>query len=132
MANSLVEFEVKLDELRKLYVAGLNDRMADIDQGWRATLRGGDEEQRESMILKVHSFAGSGAMYGFSAISEAARSLEHTLESIEADSGGPTPSQIKEGEAGLVNLRKAISDIREALHRAAVSESGEAGGHLIV
>ncbi len=132
MSDSTAEFESKLDELRTLYVAGFDDKMADIVQGWQATLRGCGEEQRESMIRKVHSFAGSGAMYGFSVISAAARSLERTLVSIAADNGGPTPNQIKEGEAGMENLRKAISDSREALHRAAVSDFGEASGQLIV
>lgn len=132
MPESTMELESMLDDLRKLYVAGLDDKMAAIDQGWQASLGGCGEEQRASMIRRVHSFAGSGAMYGFSAISAAARSLEHTLGSIETNGGGPSPDQIEAGEAGLRNLRKAISDSRETLDRAAEPVLAEAGGPSIV
>ena len=108
MAESMVELENKLSDLRKQFVDGIPARLANIEEQWQALNQGVDGEQRETLIRMVHSFAGSGAIYGFTRISEAARSLEKKLVKISEAGGLPTCEQSADGQSSLEALGEAI------------------------
>lgn len=110
MPATATKLENKLADLRRLYIDGIEIKLAEIGQGWLAMSEAVDETQRETNIRKVHSFAGSGAMYGFLAISEAARHLESKLVEIQESGGLPSMEQRADGQARLESLGQAIRE----------------------
>ena len=120
MPEAMTELESKLADLRKHYVDGIGVKYAEIERGWQAMGRTVDEEQRETLIRKAHSFAGSGTMYGFVEISEAARNFERILVEIRESGSVPSSDQMDEGHTRLGKLGDAI---RESILQ---MESGQA------
>lgn len=107
-AGSIAEFEDKMAELREQCVEGIEGRLHDITAGWEEMARRIDDEQRETTIRKVHSLAGSGSLYGFDSITEAAKSLERKLVEIRNTGDLPSGEQTEEGRDRLDSLDKAI------------------------
>lgn len=71
------EFEAALQALRDEYRRNLPGKIEELASAWRV-LRDGewDAEQFKTFTRLAHSLAGSGATYGFDAVSQAARELE--------------------------------------------------------
>lgn len=69
--------EAALKALRESYVQQLPTRLSDIEQHWQTQREtGAINDQSRELLRLIHSLAGSGASFGFSAISECARALE--------------------------------------------------------
>ncbi len=80
MANN-PELQAKLDRLLNRYCAQLPSRQKEIDGLWQSVCQQqkmGDEGRELHRL--VHSLAGSGASFGFAALSEAAKSFELLLK----------------------------------------------------
>jgi diguanylate cyclase (GGDEF)-like protein len=103
--------QAQLDVLREAYAAKLDDKISQICTDWNAFLstEAGDEknEALETLHRLTHTLAGSGATFGFPAVSAAARRAETVLKSLVND--GPAREisaiQIEEIEAALLDLR---------------------------
>lgn len=85
-ANRRRAFESAFDELRDEYVRGLEDYVkelcahagsADTADAWTA--------QHAALARIAHKLTGTGSTYGFPAITEAARALEHALKRKSQD-----------------------------------------------
>ena len=104
-----------IDTLRipiPLYNVYLNEadewsrRLATCLQEWSLELH---EPLPDNAVALSHSLAGSSATVGFSALSEMARTLEHTLQHVQFQSGG-TEEQARA-------FMGAAEDIRRLLHQ---------------
>ncbi|MCF6218386.1 MAG: Hpt domain-containing protein [Gammaproteobacteria bacterium] len=80
MANN-PELQAKLDLLLNRYCSQLPNRQKEIDALWQSVCQqqAMGDEGRELHRL-VHSLAGSGASFGFAALSETAKSFELLLK----------------------------------------------------
>ncbi|MBA3946584.1 MAG: diguanylate cyclase [Herpetosiphonaceae bacterium] len=73
----------QLNLLRQQYARRLPDRLEDIVTSWQALRNDGSPVALlPGLHRAVHSLAGSGTTFGFTAMSETARTLEHFLHSI--------------------------------------------------
>ena len=80
MVESL-EFEEKWQQLKARFVERLVVRFADIDLAWtKLGEKPDDQEALSDLFHLVHSLAGSGATFGFQALSERARQLEPVID----------------------------------------------------
>lgn len=69
--------EAALKALRANYIEQLPAKINDIEQRWQAyCVAGGITDESRELLRLIHSLAGSGASFGFAAISERARELE--------------------------------------------------------
>ena len=108
------KLENKLFALQVQYVEGIAGRLQEIEDGWAEMARRIDDGRREYTIRKVHGLAGSGGIYGFSAITEAAKIFERKLVEIRESGSLPSCEQVEEGQTRLDNLCQAVQDcIRE-------------------
>lgn len=79
----LRDLEIRLAEIKRSYIAELPAKAADIEAVWRK-VQAGDWEPASVHELHrmVHSLAGSGATFGFAALSHSARALEIPINSL--------------------------------------------------
>jgi diguanylate cyclase (GGDEF)-like protein len=103
------DFEAALEQLRKEYRRVLPDKIADLDNTWQ-TLRDNawDPTQFQTLTRLAHSLAGSGATYGFNAVSQAARALEQYCKSVSSDVSPPRETRA-EIERLLARLQQTLS-----------------------
>ncbi len=79
--SASAEFDARLAELRQRFIDRLVDRLATIAAAWQSIQTGSDSAQaRSTLFHQVHSLAGSGATFGFEALSRAARALEPLMD----------------------------------------------------
>lgn len=101
----------KLAALQKRYAASLPDKCAEFDQAWALF----DQDQAEDALAQLrhlaHKLAGSGASYGFDALSRDARALEHRV--IDQQEQGADPEALKATFAAL--QQTLIKEAKEAL-----------------
>lgn len=103
--------QAQLDVLREAYAAKLDDKISQICNEWSAFMEheAGTEktEVLENLHRITHTLAGSGATFGFPAVSLAARRAEKVMKSLVQ--GGPSvpiaEDQVAEIEAALRELR---------------------------
>ncbi len=80
MVESL-EFDEKWQQLKARFMERLVVRFADIDRAWKMLGEKPDDlEALSDLFHLVHSLAGSGATFGFEALSERARQLEPLID----------------------------------------------------
>ena len=92
--------------LQAEYAAKLPERIAEIERLWTGLLAAGmPAAELEELVRAAHGIAGSGAILGMAAVSDAARDLELYLESIRAR-GGPAGTAENERVAALVAALK--------------------------
>lgn len=83
------ELEQKLVELRGAFAGSLRGRLAEIDALWNDVVRAKNmPDSLQALQQCVHNLAGSGATFGFSALSESASAVELALESL-GEKGNP-------------------------------------------
>lgn len=104
MAEGLNE---KLAALKTAYAARLEERIEEI-AGTAGKLREGDREALRGLRNLVHKLAGSGATFGFGALSAAARRFEEAADRC-LETGGHAP----EGMAALLADLRAAAAIPE-------------------
>jgi CheY-like chemotaxis protein len=85
-ANRRRAFESAFDELREEYVRGLGDYVKDLcAHAGSADTDEARTAQRAALARIAHKLTGTGSTYGFPAITEAARVLEHALKRRNSD-----------------------------------------------
>ncbi len=110
MVESL-EFDEKWQQLKERFVQRLVVRFADIDRAWASLGKQPDDmEALSDLFHLVHSLAGSGATFGFEALSECARQLEPVIDPQLATGRAPV-----EGGRRATILR-ALELIRAQAH----------------
>lgn len=88
-AGEAPEFDRRWHELRNRFVERLVVRMQAIRGAW-AVLRSGSDprgEARKVLFHQVHSLSGSGATFGFTGLSDAARALEPLVDPDKTGAG---------------------------------------------
>jgi len=71
-------FRAKLQELSERFVVRSVSEL-DLMQTLLAQAKSGDDAAAQQLLLTVHRLSGSGAMLGFTAVSECARNIERIL-----------------------------------------------------
>ncbi|RYG68978.1 diguanylate cyclase [bacterium] len=103
--------QAQLDVLREAYAAKLDDKISQICSDWTAFLPldagAAKTELLEALHRSTHTLAGSGATFGFPAVSTAARRAETVLKSLVQDEKQTpiTSAQIAEIESAFRDLR---------------------------
>jgi DNA-binding response OmpR family regulator len=76
MSQSQQDFLERLQALREDYVARLPERIAEIEQEWRALDEGAAAEASQVLYRKLHTMAGSAGTFGMVDLSRQARAIE--------------------------------------------------------
>lgn len=98
----------RLAELRKAFAEQLPARMREIEEAWRRLDRGPwTPPAFQEFHRAVHALAGSGAMFGFDAISVRARSLDLILKSMGEGSEAPGREKADLITSGLAAMKEA-------------------------
>ena len=80
------DFESAFSELRDEYVSGLRNYVAELRENTPGANAGLDPTTRNAALVRIaHKLGGTGTTYGFPAITEAARALEHDLRRRKSD-----------------------------------------------
>jgi chemotaxis protein histidine kinase CheA len=110
MSDRMDEFEQRFEALRIHYAHQLGERVSEIETIWRKLENGGWEEQLFADLMhRVHGLTGSGATFGFAAVSEISRSLEHALAPI-------TPTGVVlQGSSRHAEVLELIEALRRAV-----------------
>jgi diguanylate cyclase (GGDEF)-like protein len=100
--------------LREAYASRLDEKLQQIEIGWTnfLALPEGDE-RREALVVQhrlTHSLAGSGATFGYPAVSDAARRAEIVLKAIMLEEISFDETQKQEIEDAYSQLRTAASE----------------------
>ena len=111
MANNTAidEYQEQLNNLRQEYAAQLPHNIQEIETLWEALCRGTwAAEAARTLHRLTHGLTGSGASFGFAAVSDAARVLEGDLQSIVESGVPPTDAQKTQISAHLTALKQAF------------------------
>lgn len=106
--------------LHEYFAGRLPDRLREIDEAWQAVRESAWNEEAVRLLYRLaHSLSGAGATFGFPAVSEAARALEHRLQTA-AKSRGAAPDATP----------AILESLLERLHQAArePADTGSTGG----
>ncbi len=77
------DFQAKLKVLRDAYATQLPEKLEQIEKAWSQLHRSEwDEAGFQTLHRMVHSLTGSGKMFGFALLSDAARNLEEYLKNF--------------------------------------------------
>ncbi|MEI6043929.1 MAG: diguanylate cyclase [Chloroflexota bacterium] len=82
MSNPVETLQAGLKALRKVYLERLPEKIEEIEKIWNSLQANNNDEALKALHLVVHRLNGSGATYGFKALSDRARILEGYLNSI--------------------------------------------------
>jgi diguanylate cyclase (GGDEF)-like protein len=94
MAKSIEALQAELKALRETYIAQLPRKFEQLEECWNSLRENpSDLNQLKNLHLLVHRLTGSGATYGFSALSEEARTLELYLKPLLDNGQAPTEAQ---------------------------------------
>ena len=109
MSNHADEFEQRFEALRVHYAHQLGERVSEIETIWRKLEQGGWEEQSFATLKHcVHGLTGSGATFGFAAVSVISRSLEDALARIASTGVLQGSSHHAEALELIEALRRAV------------------------
>jgi chemotaxis protein histidine kinase CheA len=96
--------------LRRTYANQLGRTMDAIRQDWARFRRDADLDAAERVRASIHRLTGSGATFGFSDLSEAARETEGLLEWMASDGSLPGKG-VHRVEAALTTLMRVAEGI---------------------
>jgi len=126
-----LSYEEQLAQLQSEYVAELPGRMLEIEGAWQSYgSDGSDANALEQLHFHIHRLAGSAATFGFSQLSDYARSIELQLKPVIASGELPTKRQRRELAEQISLLLESSSDSgiemppRIAVHKPSTAESG--------
>lgn len=106
----VAEMAGKLKLLSAAYAAQLPERLAQIGQAWRLLPRGEwDQDGFETLHRMVHSLSGSGKVFGFALLGDAARQLEEYLDDIAGLKIVPNEEQRQRIDVLLRQLQQAFA-----------------------
>lgn len=104
----------QLGALRRDYAARLPARAADLAERFAALRDAWCPERADELRRMAHNLAGSGASYGFPAVSDTARKVEHELDAAMAEAPRPSPAHLDRIGAALRSLCATVVDLRPA------------------
>ncbi len=97
-----------LEGLREYFTARLPERLAEMDEAFRAARDAGfTGDALRTFHRLAHSLAGAGGTFGFPQVSEAARDLERLLNTLLKRGTSPEDAEAQEIEARLAALHAA-------------------------
>ncbi len=115
------KLQATLNALSDEYAAKLPERLGHIEKAWEQLPKGRwDEEGFQVLHRMVHSLAGSGGTFGFSLVSDVARSLEKQLDRIAEAKAAP-------GEEQSRSIMVLLSELRQVAMREELPELPEWG-----
>jgi diguanylate cyclase (GGDEF)-like protein len=104
-------FQEKFQALRENYVAGLNEKLAQIEDLWKDLAREQWEQERvETLHRYAHSLIGSGSTFGFHEISSAARALDNELKALLEKQALPDKTACENIATKLATLKTAAAE----------------------
>ena len=108
MADAQLSIDAQLEELRVKYGQSLPARVHQVRELW-AAIDGSDDAKNSlgKLHRAVHTLAGSGATFGYTGISEAARSIEDLLSPSNESIKAPSAREITTIETLLDRLEEA-------------------------
>ncbi len=106
--NPVDNIDAQLRALQESYRQQLPAKLAQVDAAWNGPANTPGAEGLQEFHRLVHTLTGSGATFGFSALSDAAYSLESFLKELTAN-----------GQAATEEQRAQIAVLLRALHEAA-------------
>lgn len=111
------DINAKLAVIRKAYIMELPRKAADLEQAWRtAEASAWQQVQVQELHRLVHNLAGSGATFGFTVVSECARTLDGALRALLQ------PDAIEGVEAGHNRLHVLYAALIAAVQHAAEAQ----------
>lgn len=106
MSQSQRDFLERLQALREDYVARLPERIAEIEQEWRALDEGDTAETSEALYRKLHTMAGSAGTFGMADPSRQARAIELHLQNQANGIESLDDTERAVISAGIAQLRR--------------------------
>jgi diguanylate cyclase (GGDEF)-like protein len=111
--EKMAELQTQIKVLREAYAARLPQRIDQINETWNEISQGKwDLLRLEDIHMQIHKLTGSGASYGFLAISDIARNLEAQLSQLLQLMAAPLSAQVAEIDRLLVDLKLASQEAR--------------------
>ncbi|MBI3538292.1 MAG: diguanylate cyclase [Chloroflexi bacterium] len=107
MIDSNQALEKQLRELRDAYAQALPDRIQNILVAWQTLQANWEKASLRALYRLVHSLAGSGATFGFRALSSAARESELYLQGLLENPHLPSSEQITQISALVQEIKRA-------------------------
>jgi diguanylate cyclase (GGDEF)-like protein len=102
-------YQQQLAALRQEYIRRLPVKLGEIESGWNSLWRlRWDAETLRTLHRRAHSLVGSGATFGFPALSETARALERIFKDLTGCSDKPDHSLAAEIEKLIMELRQSV------------------------
>jgi diguanylate cyclase (GGDEF)-like protein len=122
--------EQQLEALRNVYAQELPGRIEELEALWkRMEARRRDHHTLQALTQRAHQLAGSGATFGFTALSDAARALERRLRSLEIEElSDLAREQIASMLKTLRHAAARPADVRPQRRLTAVMPALRAGG----
>lgn len=120
MISSPEQIRNKFDMLRQAYASQLGSKIDEIDGLWQEVLQGNDHNDNcFTMQSLAHKLAGSGATFGFHALSEYAKILELSLQEVNHKNQNLTLNQKQEITELLREIKHATKqpDSEQAMSR---------------
>ncbi len=106
--NKAAKMQAQLQAMHEAYAAQLPEKIRQIEQTWSGLQNDWSDESFQTLHRLVHSLTGSGATFGFSMLSEAARTLEIIIKELIAEGKIPlSPAHRDEVAVYLKALREA-------------------------
>ena len=84
--NRSALFEERMKAIREMYISNLGEHTHMLQQWHEALSQNAPFTEDEKMLFLVHHLSGTGATYGFPAISEEAQKLEQKMRAGEKSS----------------------------------------------
>jgi diguanylate cyclase (GGDEF)-like protein len=109
MNEAQEKLQAQMQALRESYAAQLPDKIRQIDELWSGLQSQWDNEAFRTLHRQVHGLTGSGATFGFSMLSEAARTLEILLKELIAEGEAPLSSDRRDEVTLYLNALKESS-----------------------
>ena len=107
MNNNGNSIQNKLAVLRQQYAAKLPGKIQSIEAIWEKCLQEHGEHPWEKMSAECHKLAGSGTSYGYPAVSQIARSLEHFCKKVIENGYQISTDQRKDIQDLLIKLKNS-------------------------
>lgn len=133
MTNPPEAIREQIQALRLAYAENLVRKIAEIDAAWALLERGTwTPEALEAFHRQVHALAGSGAIFGFPAVSEKARGLEQILRVLQGRTARPEADTLGLIADRLAALKLAAQQPQQGVEATTeVAPPGEPDDHLI-
>jgi len=110
------DLQAKLKLLGDAYAAQLPEKLKQIEQAWEQLPQDGwDDGGFQNLHRMVHSLTGSGKIFGFALLGDAARNLEAYLKQLAQAKAVPDEEQRKRIQVLLSELQQA------AIHKGATT-----------